>query len=96
MMRPEELLMVVHGGGDAAVAAAKELAGLYRWTPCAEGLPEIITESLSEVVLGWRPGEEWPTPAFLALENGAPTWKWTLDKSPTHWMPMPKVPGHNG
>lgn len=92
MGRMKELLEVVYAGGDEAVDAAEQLAGMNRWVACTERVPEIVTDSLSEVVLAWRAGEEWPQPAFVQLEAGKRVWKWKLPKAPTHWMPMPEVP----
>lgn len=92
MGRMKDLLEVVYAGGDEAVEAAEKLAGMNRWTRCTERVPEIVTESLSDVVMAWRPGEAFPQPAFVQLENGKRVWKWKLPQSPTHWMPMPEVP----
>lgn len=93
MGRMKDLLITVYGGGDEAVAAAEQLAHLNRWTPCTERVPEIVTDSLSDVVLAWRPGEEFAQPAYVQLENGKRTWRWKHVIAPTHWMPMPEVPG---
>ena len=92
MGRMKELLEVVYGGGDEAVEAATKLAGLCQWIPCTERVPEIVTESLSAVVIAWRPGQEFPQPAFVQLEHGKRVWKWQGQLSPTHWMPMPELP----
>lgn len=92
MGRMKDLIVTVHRGGDQAVEAAEQLAGMNRWTLCTDQEPEIVGESLSEVVLAWRPGEEWPQPAFVQLENGKRVWKWKHEGRPTHWMPMPEVP----
>jgi hypothetical protein len=92
MGRVKELLDIVHRGGDEAVEAAKRLALINRWMPCSERVPDIITVSLSEVVLAWMPGEEFPQPAFLQVENDRAVWKWSRNEAPTHWMPMPDVP----
>lgn len=93
MGRMKDLLAIVYGGGDRAVEAAERLAAMNRWTPCTEREPEIISDSLSEVVLAWRPGEEWPSPAYVVLERGKRIWKWKHEGRPTHWIPMPEVPG---
>ncbi len=92
MENTNDLLAVVYGGGDAAVEAAEQLAGIARWVSCTERLPEIAVGKMSAVVLAWMPGQEWPSPAFLILEHGKRVWKWQHDRSPTHWRSMPEIP----
>lgn len=88
----KDLLATVYGGGDEAVKAAERLAGMSRWIACVDQEPEIVTDSLSEVVLAWSPGDEWPMPAFVQLEDGKRVWKWPHSGRPTHWRRMPELP----
>ena len=57
----KDLLITIYGGGDEAVEAAKQIAGLSdvfphddepAWIPVAESLPLLMTE-----VLGWHPSD---------------------------------------
>ena len=57
----KNLLITIYGGGDEAVEAAKQIAGLSEivphddepgWIPVDESLPPLMTE-----VLGWHPSD---------------------------------------
>lgn len=92
MGRMKDLFITINRGGREAVEAAQLLAGMAKWVPCTERVPELITPTLSEVVLAWKPGNDFPQPAFVQLEDGKRVWRWGFSVPPTHWMPMPEVP----
>ena len=84
----KDLLITVYGGGDDAVVAAEKLAGLNRWIPVGERLPddrqhviacfpsplEFMTHAVYEKDPGW----------FSIPNYGA--------AQATHWMPFPDPP----
>ena len=87
----KDLLITVYGGGDDAVAAAEKLAGLNRWIPVGERLPEeeqdvlVFTNEGTHVAAldedgVWCPshGDGWMFPDV------------------THWMPLPEPPAPSG
>lgn len=68
------------------------LHAMSGWIRSTERGPEIVLETLSKVVLAWRPGMEWPEPAYVVLEAGKRRWIWRHELQPTHWMDMPEIP----
>ena len=94
----KDLLITIYGGGDEAVEAAKQIAGLSEivphddepeWISVEERLPE-----RNEIVLAFDQGgvtvgsyspmlEDWWTLQVDRMAPGAVV---------THWMPMPPAP----
>ena len=86
----KDLLITVYGGGDEAVAAAEKLAGLNRWIPVEERLPDHL-----QPVIGWHPGSY---RAFGEVCWNVREKQWQdVDTGlacgdVTHWMKMPEPP----
>lgn len=98
MGRMKDLLITIYNGGDEAVEAAQQIAGLSEivpqddepgWIPVEERLPE-----RNEIVLAFDQGgvtvgsyspmlEDWWTLQVDRMAPGAVV---------THWMPLPEPP----
>ena len=90
----KDLLITIYGGGDEAVSAAEKLAGLSRWIPVGERLPE---EGV--VVLAYLPKQaDIESGVYAAMLSKLQTLKGTFSTSfgfgfeATHWMPLPEPP----
>lgn len=98
MGRMKELLTIIYGGGDEAVEAAQQIAGLSevvpeddgpRWIPVSERLPEIGVSVLCSSKE--PPGEDW---VWIGQRE---EYEWYFPGAnemgtPTHWMPLPEPP----
>jgi hypothetical protein len=94
----KDLLITIYGGGDEAIEAAQQIAGLSEivphddepgWIPVEDRLPE-----RNEIVLAFDQGgvtvgsyspmlEDWWTLQVGRMSPGAVV---------THWMPLPEPP----
>lgn len=104
MGRMKDLLITIYGGGDEAVEAAKQIAGLSeivphddepRWIPVEERLPEgsgavLVAAHEFEFFLGepFTDQAVWFDGEFWTGESPSAKYPFRI----THWMPLPEPP----
>lgn len=87
----KDLLITVYSGGDEAVAAAEKLAGLTRWIPVSERLPELDWDDMSTQVLVATADRMTWIGRYEKDEHGE---RWYIDTTQpvVAWMPLPEPP----
>lgn len=102
MGRMKDLLITIYSGGDEAVEAAQQIAGLSEivphddepgWIPVQEQLPERGQMVIVAFRGHWGGKRKVSAEVFWIDDRGG----WTGCDSmkggkPTHWMPMPEPP----
>ena len=97
MGRMKDLLAIIYGGGDEAVQAAQQIAGLSevvpeddgpRWIPVEERLPVDIPHGYCLVTDGKEVGTANYDKSANKFDHCIDRDYWT----PTHWMPLPEPP----
>lgn len=99
MGRMKDLLITIYGGGDEAVEAAKQIAGLSeivphdyepRWIPVAEYMPE-----LGARVMIANANDKWVSIGERAITGAYYHWRGDHGEElydPTHWRLLPELP----
>ena len=100
MGRMKDLLITIYNGGDEAVEAAQQIAGLSEivpqddepgWIPVEERLPEPDYMGNSVGVLACLPDGE-RCIVFCDNDEYGVRWQCNSTQKPTHWMPLPEPP----